>query len=127
MATVLIIDDDSGSRQVLERLFSLRGYSTRTVCCGTDALNTLHQNSPPDVFVLDLMMPDMDGYELLERLRHDESLKPVPIVMYSAVGDPRADDRARALGADDFIPKPTPFPEILNRIAKLLPHGAPHA
>ena len=122
MANVLIVDDDCGSRNVLQRLFSLKGHSARTVASGSAALATLMDDLPiPDLIVLDVMMPEMDGYELLQRIRHDVRLQPVPIVMYSAIGDPAADDRARQLGADDFITKPTSFPEILTRIARLLP------
>jgi len=128
MANVLIVDDDSGSRNVLQRLFTLKGHCARTVSSGSAALTSLLQDSPsPDLIVLDVMMPEMDGYELLERIRHEPRLRPVPVIMYSAIGDPRADDRARQLGADDFITKPTPFPEILNRIARLLPPNTDHS
>ena len=127
MANVLIVDDDSGSRNVLQRLFSLKGHFARTVPSGSAALASLVADFPtPDLIVLDVMMPEMDGYELLERIRHDPRLGPVPIIMYSAIGDPSADDRARKLGADDFIPKPTPFPEILSRISRLLPPNGVH-
>jgi len=118
MLTVLIVDDESENCEVLQRLFQRAGWEAATV---SDAGQVLHEIKAvhADVVLLDVMMPNTDGFSILRQIRADAQVGTTPVVMYSALGDEATRSRALAAGADDYIVKTTPFADIKKRIAGL--------
>jgi two-component system response regulator AtoC len=100
---VLVIDDDPGTRNLLEALVSRQGYEVFAVSSGEEALGALGE-AHPDLVTLDVVLPGMDGIETLRRLK--ERLPEVPVVMLSGHGQARTIVEAMRLGATDFLPKP---------------------
>lgn len=110
--TVLIIDDERNIVQFLELGLRNEGYDVLTAYTGEDAISVVEEHSP-HVVILDVMMPGMDGFETCRRLKR---MKPVSIIMLTAKED--VEDRVKGLetGADDYMPKPFSFSELLARI-----------
>ncbi|HEX8914968.1 MAG TPA: response regulator [Humisphaera sp.] len=103
--TILIVDDVADARDMLARLLRLDGHDARTAEDGPTALASVEAD-PPDLVLLDVTMPEMDGLEVLRRLRDRTGGHPrVPVVMFSAIPDPRLADEARRLGAVDYVVK----------------------
>ena len=105
MAAVLIVDDHVDSSRVLARL--IPGHAQPVECVGSaeEALAFIEAHAPPRLIVLDLMMPAMNGIELLQKLRGDERFHHVPIVVFSAFADPTTRRIALAAGAQEFVIK----------------------
>jgi PAS domain S-box-containing protein len=114
-ARILIVDDDHGSRQTLDALLSYQPYELSFAASGPEALMIAHE-SVPDLILLDVMMPGMDGYDVCRRLREDPQLADVPIVMISALDDRDSRLEGITAGADDFITKPFDSLELEARI-----------
>jgi DNA-binding response OmpR family regulator len=114
---VLVVDDDPAICEALERALRLEGFSVRVAGGGQEALGAA-ASQPPDVIVLDIAMPDLDGVTVTRRLRGDGV--DVPICMLSARGE--VDDRVAGLaaGADDYVVKPFALPELVARLHALL-------
>ena len=112
---VLIADDNSDMRQYLARLLSEQ-YEVETVADGHEALRAAHEH-PPDLIVSDVMMPNLDGFELLKALRAEEQTRTIPVVLLSA----RAGEESRVegiqAGADDYLIKPFSARELLARVS----------
>ena len=104
-STVLIVDDILVNRILLEGLIESFGYQTVLAGNGSDALSII-KNNPPDLILLDVIMPSMNGYELLEYLKSDFHLKSIPVILISAMD--HMDDIVKGieLGADDYLVKP---------------------
>lgn len=102
--TVLIVDDTRDARDMMACLLRLDGYHCVTADGGAQALRSVEEDLP-DIVLLDLTMPEMDGFEVLRRLREDHRHDNLPIVIFSGIGDPAAIARARRLGAADFVIK----------------------
>ena len=109
---ILVVDDDPTNRDLLARRLANQGYEPLLVESGPDALALL-QGTRPDLVLLDLMMPGMDGLEVLSRMKADPSLRSLPVIMLSAADRPNDVVRCIAHGAEDFVPKP--FNPILLR------------
>ena len=109
---VLIVEDDEDLREMMAQLLTLEGFQTAAVANGREALDYLHQATRPDVIVLDLMMPIMDGWEFRRRQQADPVLAPVPVIVLSAL------DQARAanLNATAFLKKPLDFDRLLTLV-----------
>ena len=109
------MDDDAGNRDVLARRLSREGYEVRTAPDGEAALAALSGSggSPVDLALLDVMMPGMDGYELLRRMKADPALRDIPVLMISALDQLDSVVRCIELGAEDYLPKP--FEPVLLR------------
>ena len=102
---VLVVDDNETNREVLVRRLEPQGYVVATAVNGRDALDRLAAE-PFDVVLLDIMMPELNGYQVLERLRGDAGLPPVRVIMLSALDEVESVVRCLDLGADDYLTKP---------------------
>ena len=110
MPTVMVVDDIDVMRDVLARLLKRAGYQTLTAGSGHEAIDVLeHSHDPghvaPDLILLDVKMPDIDGLDLLERLHQDDRWKNVPVIMLTAVSDTQSVNRAEQLGAKAYLVK----------------------
>ena len=102
---ILIVDDEPFNVDYLEQELEDLGYRTTSAANGQQALD-LVQDNPPDMILLDIMMPVMDGFEVLTRLKASESLRDIPVVVISAMSDLDSVVKGIELGADDYLPKP---------------------
>ena len=114
-ARVLIIDDNEGLVDLLHHYISANVYQVYTAHNGVEGLK-IASNLHPDAIIMDLMMPDMDGWELLQHLRTQVDTRNIPVIICSVIHDP---ELAYSLGADDFIAKPVNKDQILSALKKL--------
>ena len=114
--TILVADDEASIRRILETRLSMIGYKVVTACDGKEALK-LFKDYEPDLVVLDVMMPKLDGYGVCQELRKDSD---VPIVMLTALGDVADRITGLELGADDYVVKPFSPKELEARIRCVL-------
>ena len=124
MATVLIVDDHVDSNEVLARAIRAAGHRALTSFSGEAALAVIAIDRP-DLIILDVMMPGMDGTEVLRVLRQNPATANIPIVLYSVVADPHFTEHALQKGANDFLIKGTfDLLEVTDLLAKYLPTAA---
>ena len=102
---LLVVDDIEANRGVLSRLLRRQGYEVATAKNGRQALEMMQANMF-DLVLLDVMMPEMDGYEVLHHLKVDEALQHIPVIMISALSELDAAVRCIEMGAEDYLPKP---------------------
>jgi len=102
---VLIVDDNESNRDVLARRLSKQNYRVEMAENGREALDKVRAQAF-DVVLLDVMMPQMDGYEVLQRMKADENLRHIPVIMISALGEMDSVVRCIEMGAEDYLPKP---------------------
>ncbi|MGY2360932.1 EAL domain-containing response regulator [Pseudomonas azotoformans] len=119
MATLLIVDDEPQVRKLLETLLHHEGYQTVSASSGEEALQVVAQQ-PPDLILLDIMMPGMDGYEVASQLKSDDATAGIPIIMLSALSDPGARVSGLESGAEEFLSKPIERIELSLRVRNLL-------
>ena len=103
--TILVVDDNEGNREMLSRRLVRQGYAIVTAEDGRGALDLLRE-SAIDLVLLDVMMPEMDGYEALKRMKSDDALRHIPVLMISALDEMDSVIRCIELGAEDYLPKP---------------------
>lgn len=113
--TILIVDDQTSVRKSLEGLLFGQGYNLEFASNGSEGLEKASELIP-DLVILDVMMPKMDGFEVCEQLRNNPQLREVPIVMLTALDDLNSKVRGLEAGADDFLSKPFNSVELLARI-----------
>jgi adenylate cyclase len=110
--TLLVVDDDEANRDVLSRSLARLGYDVLRAEDGRVALNVL-ASTDVDLVLLDIMMPVLDGYAVLERRRDAPRLRAIPFIVISATGDDASVIRCIEMGAEDYLPKP--FDPVLLR------------
>ncbi len=120
MGRILYIEDASEQRDLLAMFLGMNGYHVDVANDGLEGLAQARK-SKPDLILLDLGMPKMDGYQMMEELHADETLKDIPIVVISAWTASTHRDRAKAAGADAFITKPFELSHILKTVQKYVP------
>ena len=114
---ILIVDDEAGVRELLKDALKLAGFETQVANDGMSALTVL-RNYTPDIMIIDINMPLMDGFELVERLRKNGNN--VPVLMLSARADRVDITRGLTLGADDYVVKPFGLEELVLRLKAIL-------
>ncbi|MEP7286389.1 MAG: response regulator [Chloroflexota bacterium] len=119
MSHVLIVDDNEMNREILSRQLKREGHTSAVAEDGLDAWNLL-QSQPFDLVLLDLMMPKMDGFGVLERLKADPSLQQIPVIVLSAENDLDNIVRCIELGAEDYLLKPYNSVLLKSRVAHCL-------
>jgi chemosensory pili system protein ChpA (sensor histidine kinase/response regulator) len=115
----LVVDDSVTVRKVTGRLLERSGYRVQTAKDGVDAVNVLH-DIIPDIMLLDIEMPRMDGFELANIVRHDDRLKNVPIIMITSRTGDKHRSRAMEIGVDRYLGKPFNDVELLSTMQELL-------
>jgi signal transduction histidine kinase len=112
---ILIVDDTPANLRLLVSLLSRKGYKVRALPSGKIALAGIHA-APPDLILLDIMMPDMDGYEVCKRLKADEKTGEIPVIFISAMNEVFDKVKAFSLGGVDYITKPFQTQEVIARV-----------
>lgn len=116
---VLVVDDEPAMRRLLRTSLNVQGYRVLEAGTGREALEFI-EREPPEVMLLDLGLPDLDGLEVIRRLRAGGSK--VPIIVLSSRGDERGKVEALELGGDDYVTKPFGMAELVARIRTALRH-----
>ena len=117
--TVLVVDDDPVIMRLLEVNFEMEGYTVLTAVDGEQALERIRADGP-DLVVCDIMMPKVNGLEVVERLRADEATKGIPVILLSAKAQASEVQKGLDAGADDYITKPFDPLELIERVQALL-------
>ena len=128
MSTLLLIEDHAPLRLNLEEILAFEGFQILTADNGLTGLD-LARKQHPDIILCDIMLPGMDGLEILARLRGDNFTRGIPFIFLTAKGEPRDIRAGMNLGADDYLPKPVILSDLLasiharlDRAAKISPH-----
>lgn len=126
MARILVVDDNADLLQMIRMLLEERGgHEVILSAEGEDGLAKARAN-PPDLAIIDVMMPGMNGYEVCRQLRQNPATAQIPIIILTARGQPVDREAALAAGADEYIAKPVTMAELLERVNRLLTtRGAP--
>ena len=117
---LLIVDDEPDNRDLLEVLLGCEGYRVETASCGDEALAMLAAGSAPDLILLDVMMPYMDGYQVTAKVKADPATSAIPILIVSALDERKVRPLALDAGADDVMTKPLDRAVLYQRVRALL-------
>jgi CheY-like chemotaxis protein len=121
---ILLVEDDDATRSLLTATLEAAGYTVRGAADGQQALDLLHTAPPPDLILLDLMMPGLDGWEFRRRQAEDPALRRIPVIVLSAAGaglDELAD------GVADFLHKPVDSDLLVETVRRHCPSPSPPA
>jgi len=113
--TILIVDDTPANLRLLSQMLEEQGYGVRAVTSGARALKSI-ATDPPDLVLLDIRMPEMDGYTVCEQLKSQPSTREIPVVFISALGETEDKVRAFAVGGVDYVTKPFHVEEVVARV-----------
>ena len=116
---ILVVDDHEDNVEVLRARLDARGYDVQGANSGQEALDTIREWTP-DLVLLDVMMPDMDGLEVVRRLKADRNLPFIPVIMQTALDSTERMVAGLEAGADDYVTKPINFAELEARVRSLL-------
>ncbi len=116
---ILVVDDNPDNIEIIEARLASRGYRIESATDGEEALRLVREN-PPQLILLDVMMPLIDGFEVSRRIKRDSTLPYIPIILVTARGE--TEDKVEGLdaGADDYLTKPVNFPELEARVRSML-------
>jgi len=116
---VLVVDDLPDNVEILRARLESRGYAVATAANGEEALAAVHAD-PPQLILCDVMMPGIDGYEVARRIKRDEGLPFIPIILVTALNETEHIVQGLNTGADDYIAKPYHFQELEARVRAML-------
>ncbi len=119
MKTILIVDDNLANRALMYELLSTAGHRLVEACDGEEALQKVEEESP-DLVLLDLLMPKLDGYAVLEKLRQDPRNAKLKVVALTALAMQGDAEKALAAGFDDYITKPIDAAALLTKVEEML-------
>lgn len=121
--TILIVDDEEDVLDLLQLVFETSGFEVRRAATGKSAVSSAYEQ-PPDVVLLDVMMPEMDGWQVLRTLKGDERTRQVPVVMLSARAERRDKMIGLQEGAEGYIAKPFSPAEVVREVQSFLERGS---
>ncbi len=121
--SVLVVDDEPNIVLSLEFIMKQAGFEVRVARDGDEALGAI-EASPPDLVLLDVMMPKRDGYDVCQTIRANPAWKAIHIIMLTAKGRDIEREKGMALGADDYITKPFSTREVIARVEQFLDTGS---
>jgi CheY-like chemotaxis protein len=116
---LLVVDDNLDNALLLQALLEEEGYSVEVADSGQAALQQM-RITPPDLVLLDVMMPEMDGFKVVRKIRGDRRLRATPVILITAYDEPFV-EYGWKLGADDFIRKPIDYEQLMQRIRASCP------
>jgi excisionase family DNA binding protein len=117
---VLVVDDDPQVRELVRANLELEGYTVREAGSATEGLAALEERAP-DLILLDVMMPQMDGWEMLRRVQERHGIGSIPVVMFSGKLDARTQAQATERGAQAFVGKPFDLQALLDQTKQIVP------
>ena len=123
MPTIMIVEDNEPSRDALARRLERRGYNVLLAVDGHEAV-VLGREGSPDLILMDLGLPGLDGWEATRQLKADDATQHIPIIVLSAHAMTQDRELALEAGGDDFDTKPVRFEQLLQKIETLLPKDA---
>lgn len=118
---ILVVDDEQDLVETIRLKLSSEGYKVESANTGVEALEKAKQTKP-DLILLDIMMPELNGYQVCKKIKEDDSLKNIPVVMLTAKAQESDKFWGLETGADDYITKPFEFSNLLKTISKHLKH-----
>ena len=124
MSRILVVEDSTDIAELIRHYLERAGHTVDLMSSGSEVLPRARK-TPPDLVVLDLMLPGMDGLLVCQALRHDRSTAGIPVIMLTARGEEADRVRGLELGADDYVTKPFSPKELVARIAALLRRTQP--
>jgi DNA-binding response OmpR family regulator len=116
---ILVVDDERDNRELLDIILTHEGFLIETAAGGEEAIATVARERP-DLILLDLMMPGMDGYQVTAKIKSDLSTKDIPIILVTAMTGAKARTLGLGAGADDFLAKPLDRDELVLHVKRLL-------
>lgn len=119
MAKILIVDDDEQATTLLEKVLAIKGHQATSVNDSAETLQVMN-NITPDLILLDLMMPEPNGFEVCKMLRADPTFSSIPIVIVTAMDDNESKETAYAAGANDYLTKPFRIDALAQAIDSLI-------
>lgn len=118
MKRILVAEDDAASRELIGELLTAEGYSVEMAVDGRDALTRLQGGTPPDLVLLDIQMPQLDGYEVMRRLRLMPGFEALPVVAFTAYAMAGDSERALKAGFSGYITKPIRIAALREELRK---------
>jgi len=122
MATVLIVEDNEMNRDMLSRRLIKRGYDITTAEDGAAGIAAVRRDRP-DLILLDMSLPEIDGWEVARRLKADEQTRPIPIIALTSHAMSGDREKALSAGCDEYDTKPVELPRLIEKIEQLLAGG----
>ncbi len=117
---ILIVDDSQTNNVLLEAVLEEAGYATQTATSAAEAWNILYKEKPA-LILLDLLMPKVSGFQLLEKIKSKDELVSIPILIVSALNEPDTISTLKQMGADDFFSKPLDIKKLVTRVGDFFP------
>jgi two-component system alkaline phosphatase synthesis response regulator PhoP len=116
---ILVIDDDASISKLVSDILSEEGFSVITASCGEEGIKKVHR-SKPDLIILDLRLPDMNGFQICQTLKKDKNVSDIPIIMLTVKSTKSSTVAGLEMGADDYIVKPFNQEELIARVKTVL-------
>ena len=116
---ILLVDDSEVSNFLMQSILEEKGYTTLTVSNGKAALEILKKKHP-DLIILDIMMPEMNGFGVLESVKKYEETAMIPVIILTARNNLRDQEKAISMGAADYVIKPIDIDDVLSRVGRIL-------
>ncbi|RMG94347.1 MAG: response regulator [Deltaproteobacteria bacterium] len=117
---ILVIEDDPSVRLLLQKSLSAKGYSVEVVEDGLEGLKRLEEGDAPDLIIVDIMMPRLDGMTFVKAIKRHEDTRPIPVIFLTAKNDPKTMIEGINVGAKFYVTKPFQFDELLKKVEKAL-------